>query len=206
MEHIRLECSGTKIKEERMVRRENQVLSDEEIEALKTSVETYQDQIIVYGLLYTGMRVDELCHMKPSWIDINNASITIPKHEGDWHPKQKTINKKNGETYINSSARTISILNETLLNILFHFKDRKFNMNRKDVWVRLNQLWTKTGCEGKISPHYLRHTCLTKMAMKDIPIMDVAQQGGHTVATSEKVYLHKSGAHLLRTIRERGGI
>ncbi len=41
-------------------RREQKYLTEEEIEMLKAACGTFSDQLIVYGILYTGMRVDEL--------------------------------------------------------------------------------------------------------------------------------------------------
>ncbi len=47
-------------------RREQKYLTEDEIEVLKAACEAFSDQLIVYGLLYTGMRVEKLCHLKPS--------------------------------------------------------------------------------------------------------------------------------------------
>ncbi len=68
-------------------RREQKHLTEEEIEKLKAACDTFSDQLIVYGLLYTGMRVNELCHLPSGWIDLGEGTITIPREENGWHPK-----------------------------------------------------------------------------------------------------------------------
>ncbi len=70
-----------------MKRRKQKHLTEDEVERLKAVCETFSDQLIVYGILYTGMRVDELCHMHPGWINLRNGIITIPEEENGWHPK-----------------------------------------------------------------------------------------------------------------------
>lgn len=48
-------------------RHEQKHLTEDEVEKLKAACDTFSDQLIVYGLLYTGMRGDELCHMHPGY-------------------------------------------------------------------------------------------------------------------------------------------
>lgn len=192
-------------------RRDQKYLTDEEIEKLKAACDTFSDQLIVYGTLYTGMRVDELCHMHAGWIDLREGLITIPTEENGWHPKiVKVINKKTGEVKREyCSNRTIPVLNSTLLAILASLVkyNYRLDMTPKEVWVRLNQLWRKTGCKGRISPHLLRHTTATLMLQKGYDITAVAAQlGHHNAGITWNTYVHASNLHLIKAVREKGGI
>lgn len=177
-------------------RREEKVLTNEEILKLKEVCESYNDQLLVFGLLYTAMRVDELVHMKKSWISIDNQTITIPKSEGTWHPK--TIKG-------HISNRRIPILNNELLLLLKNFHE--LTLDAHGCWVRLNYLWKKTGFEGTISPHYLRHTCLTLMARDGYTVYAISQMAGHkNTSTTLDVYINKDSIDLIKEATKRGGI
>ncbi len=192
-------------------RREQKFLTEDEIEKLKAACTTFSDQLIVYGLLYTGMRVDELCHLKPHWINLKDGTITIPAKEGDWHPKIVHVwdKEENKPKKSYCSNRTIAILNPTLFEILKSMVQHKYSldMTRTEVWVRLNQLWRKTGSKDRISPHILRHTCLTYMCRKNISITSVASQAGHhSIDVTVRAYIHSDPYYALKEIKEKGGI
>lgn len=201
-------------------RREKKILTEVEIEKLKAVCETFSNQLIVYGLLYSGMRIDELCHLEASWLNRDCTIITIPESapewipgrisrgETIWSPKKITWHFKHSSG-IHISDRTIPVLNPTLTAILKRVVeyDYKLHMTPKEVWVRVNQLWARTGCEGRISPHFFRHTCFTLMIDAGFEITHVAAQAGHrSTNITLKTYIHPDSAHLIRRVREKGGI
>lgn len=192
-------------------RREQKFLTEDEIEKLKAACVAFSDQLIVYGLYYTGMRVDELCHMHSRWIDLKNGLITIPKEENGWHPKiVKIMNKKTREVKKEyCSNRTIPILNPTLKKILESMVKHNYKLDKNPhyVWVRLNQLWRNTGAKDRISPHILRHTTATTMLHDDYAITDVAAQlGHHNVGITWETYVHATNLFLIKSVKEKGGI
>ncbi len=191
-------------------RREQKYLTEDEIEKLKAACETFSDQLIVYGLLYTGMRVNELCHLHRGWINLYEGTIRIPREENGWHPKiVKVKSIRTGKLLEYRSHRNIPILNPALSRILESMvnSNYKLDMTPKEVWLRLNQLWRKTGSKERISPHILRHTCLTKMVQAGFDITDVAAQAGHhNISITLNTYLHSDNQHLLKSVREKGGI
>ena len=36
------------------------------------------DKVITYTLLYGGLRVSELCHMRRDWLNFNEKTLTVP--------------------------------------------------------------------------------------------------------------------------------
>jgi len=191
------------------MRRELKILSLKEIDGLKGACDTFTDQIIVYGLLYTGMRVNELCNMNAGWINLDDETITIPKEQGTFHPKIVKVVKGGKLKKIYCANRTIKILNPVLVNILERMikYNYKLQLNRKQVWFRLNQLWEKTGAKDRISPHLLRHTCLTFMCRKSISIPSVAAQAGHhNTDVTTRLYVHPDDFYALKEIADKGGI
>ncbi|HWQ95912.1 MAG TPA: tyrosine-type recombinase/integrase [Candidatus Methylomirabilis sp.] len=192
-------------------RRTQKHLTEEECEDLKNACQTFSDQLIVYGLLYTGMRVDELCHMHPGWINLHDNTITIPREENGWHPKiVKLVDPGTHQVKKEyCSNRIIPVLNPTLTRILESMCKNKYrlDMTPKEVWARLNQLWKNAGKKDRISPHMLRHTCLTMMVRKNYDITLVAAQAGHhNISITWNTYVHSDNVHLIKTVKEKGGI
>lgn len=191
-------------------RREQKYLTEDEIDKLKAVCDSFSDQLIVYGLLYTGMRVNELCHMHSGWINIREGTIRIPREENGWHPKiVKVKSIRNGKMLEYRSHRRIPVLNPILLKILNSMIEHhyKLDMTGTEVWIKLNRLWKRTGAKDRISPHMLRHTCLTKMVQAGHDITDVAAQAGHhNISITLNTYLHADSQHLIKSVREKGGI
>jgi len=176
-------------------------LNDTEIEALKGATENLQDQYLIYILLYTGMRIGELQHLKPSWINIREKTITIPEEDNGWSPKTsgKGLSK-------HCSARTVGVLNEDAVTILSTFTS--FNMDRFQARRRLQYLAKKAGLDAwQISPHQLRHTHLSLMASKGFSVVALQEQAGH--ANPELViekYVHGSGREVKNERKRIGNI
>ena len=40
-----------------------------------------QDRFIIYSLLYAGLRVSGLRHLRRSWVNLDERTITIPKRQ-----------------------------------------------------------------------------------------------------------------------------
>lgn len=200
-----------RLKDKIKSRRKQKHLSEEEVERLKAVCVSFSDQLIVYGLLYTGMRVNELCHLHKGWIHLKDATICIPEEEDGWHPKIVHVwdkeNNKPKKSYC--SNRTVAILNPILIKILEQVVNYNYTlgMNPHDVWVRVNQLWRATGSKERISPHMLRHTCLTFMCRKGISITSVAAHAGHhSIEVTMRDYIHPDQYYAVKEIKEKGGI
>ena len=54
------------------------VLSPEELNMLLTACGSLKDRFIVYSLVFGGLRVSELKHLRRSWVNLEEGTITIP--------------------------------------------------------------------------------------------------------------------------------
>ena len=53
------------------------LLSNKQILRIKQEIEYEDEQILFYGLLYTGMRISEFIHMRSDWLDFDEMLIKI---------------------------------------------------------------------------------------------------------------------------------
>jgi len=203
-------------------RREKKILTLAETEGLKAACVSFSDQVIVFVPLYTAMRLDEVCHLKPSWISENFNIIFIPKEDKEWIPDRlkKGITKwhpkaagyrKPGTNIIrrHTSARPAYVLNPCLIPILEQIVDHNYmiKMTPKQVSLRLHQLWRNAGFKDRISIHFLRHTALSRLAHAGFTVDDIKGQAGHTDgAFTLRTYIHSDNIMLERRLKEQGGI
>lgn len=203
-------------------RREKKILTLAETEALKASCVSFSDQVIVFVPLYTAMRVDEVCHLKSSWISEDCTVIFIPKEDKEWiperlkkgitkwHPKAAGYRKHGSDVILrHTSSRPAYVLNPSLIPILKQMVEHNYmlKMNPKEVWIRLNQLWKNAGFKDRISIHFLRHTALSRLAHEGFTVDDIKGQAGHTDgAFTFRTYIQADNVMLERRLKEHGGI
>lgn len=154
-------------------------------------------------LIFLGLRKTEICGL--SWEDINFYNKTLTVRNNVLHYKKFGTVIKSPKT--ENSKRTIT-LPEELLKILEEYKvwyDMQ-KQNYGNLWANSNYLflqengniinpstinsWLRTfninnGLKP-ISPHALRHTCITMQINAGIPIKVVSQRAGHS---SEQITL-----------------
>ena len=166
---------------ERARTREN-LLSDDEIERVKGACKTRYITLLVWGLLYTGMRISEFIHMNRGWISWAEGVIRIPERmscdckackreltngkgeitrpSGIWMPKTK------------NASRAIPILPEIEGLLRDYFKGHERIMDyigsRNLAYYHIKQVGKLAGLNHTLFPHALRGTYATMMAKRKL--------------------------------------
>ncbi|HHY74418.1 MAG TPA: tyrosine-type recombinase/integrase [Bacillus bacterium] len=154
---------------------------DEKIKLLK-DVQKDRDvrnTAIVYMLLYTGIRLSELCNLNCNDIDISesNGTVTVTNPHG---------NKK----------RTIPIPKDALKILQNYVETLPENYNGPLFISKQNNRLTTRSIQYmlekyEINPHKLRHTFCRDLIEKGLDIVDVAQLAGHNDINITKRYIIK---------------
>lgn len=137
-----------------------------------------------FTYLYTGMRREELLHLKKSDVSTRNMKITIADAKGgktrvlDMHPKLlpilasvEELNGKNRGSYIFGG------LNKPLC--------RKDNPSKAFGRVR-----DALGLTTDISLHSTRHTFITTCLASGMPLQQVMYYAGHSKISTTQKYVH----------------
>lgn len=187
------------------------LLSDEEINKLKTAQLNDTERLIIFGLLYTGMRVGEFIHMRADWIDWKTGVIKIPKTQeckceeciikrnGVWKPKTK-----NAVRIIPLLPNVFPILSEVLRK---HFKTHKTIIevlhNRAIVWYYIQSACKKAGIKHKVFPHVFRGNYVTELIANDIKEQTIKQVLGWTSIKMVDTYAKLSAKHIINEMQEK---
>lgn len=169
------------------------VYNNEELEKILSAVDgeevTIRNKLIVYLLLYTGVRVSELVNIKISDIDILTGELKIIGKGNKYReiPLNKKL-KKVLKNYLNTERKENKHAEESQYLLL---TERSSKMHRDTV----NYVLRKIGgnLDFKINPHKFRHTTFTLLIKKGVDITTISHLAGHaSIETTNKYYLNSS--------------
>jgi len=177
------------LKPPRRHKRQPDYLTVEEAQALVKVVSSLRDRAIVMTLLYTGMRVSELCNLNVSDLRLDNGEIIV----------RDTKNYQDRRVIV--SEKCVASLSEYLESMCVTdgeavFVSRKGGrISRGRVYAMIKKYGQLAGIRKKVTPHVLRHTLATNMIAHGASVIEVKQQLGHKSMESTLRYVHLQVAH-----------
>ncbi|MDC3418508.1 tyrosine-type recombinase/integrase [Aquibacillus salsiterrae] len=135
---------------------------------------------IMYTLLFTGIRISELCNLKLSNIEINGAKgvLTVPESNGNGEGRVIPLTKDT----VYHLVRYIESLNKDE-GVLFSSR------NDAPLTPRTVQLMLRS---YDVSPNILRHTFCQDLINNGMDLSIVAQLAGHQDLNMTKRYMQSS--------------
>ncbi|MFC1910044.1 tyrosine-type recombinase/integrase [Chloroflexota bacterium] len=119
-------------------------LNTQQAADLRLACVNIRDKFIIGCLLLAGLRVSELAHLKRSWVNFDENTITVPtrqfcscwecskKRNGEWRPKTK------------QGARTIRIHPQLRAVLEEYFATNEgIDLTRQRLWQRVKELANK---------------------------------------------------------------
>ena len=167
------------------------VYSNEELEKILSAVDeeevTIRNKLIVYLLLYSGIRVSELVSIKTSNINFLTGELKIVGKGNKYReiPINKKL-KKVLKSYLNTERKENKQAEDSPYLLL---TERSPKMHRDTV----NYVLKKIGkdLDFEIYPHKFRHTTFTLLIAKGVDISTISHLAGHaSIETTNKYYLH----------------
>lgn len=165
------------------------VLTEDQVERFLFYLEqeTSRNKLMGYLLLYTGMRVSELVHLKKREIDWLNARVTVRGKGGKIReiPLRKDVIEvlKNylEECHLGKYSDSEYVL----------VSQRADHIHRDTVRRWLSFVGQKLGFH--IHPHMLRHTFCTRLLRNGVELSTVSKLAGHAnVNMTSTYYIHLS--------------
>ena len=158
-------------------------LTADESDRLSNACETPTEQLVVWTLLDTGLRVGELC-------DLTSKSVL-------WQQRQLRVKGKGGPFGKKTKVRVVPMSNRvrTLLERYFALeKAFPVKTRRAQDIVRAMADWA--GITREVSPHVLRHTFATTALQKGISLPTVQKILGHDRLVTTAIYLNFTNVHI----------
>jgi len=171
------------------------VLEEHELDDLLSKCETNKEKFVVYTLVFTELRADELAQMKPEWIKWQKGVLEVPLQQEGWQPKTT------------AGARTIPIKDNRLLDILrqwsYNYNLKPIKMSRVTVWRTVQKVASRVKIMKKVYPHSLRATYATSLAYKGVSPITLMHVMGWSDLKIANEYVTSSGARAKQEIDEK---
>jgi integrase/recombinase XerC len=166
-------------------------LNLEEAEALikasrMDSIRPYRDHAMIRLFLQTGLRLDELVRLERSDINLREGYIRV-RGKGD---KERLL------PLTEATARALQEHLERLLPASPQIEKVFLNQRGQPITWRGVQMIFDRICRQAglvrpgLSPHKLRHTCLTLLLREGVDLMTLKELAGHASISSTAVYAH----------------
>ncbi len=168
-----------------------EVFSEKQLERLLFCIQgeaNTRDRAIVLTLLYTGIRVSELCEIKLRYLDflINHLKIVGKGGKVREVPLKPEVTE-GIKAYLPDRADSKYAQSENL------FLGQRGPLQRDAVNTLLERLANKAGLDVRLKPHTFRHTFCTRLVKKGVPLPVISKLAGHaSIETTARFYLSTS--------------
>ena len=164
------------------------VFLPDDVQTLIETAKSHEHGNIVLLLLYTGLRIGELCALK--WSDINGDTITVQRNLA----KQKNgyaekTTKTGKERFVIITEELQSILDAMPRESEYVLTHKGGQHNYNSILRQYNQVLSASGVP-RLSPHKCRHTYATYLVQSGADILFVRDLLGHSTVETTQIYAH----------------
>ena len=165
-------------------------LKNEEADKLAHACKDTDEKLIVWTLLDTGLRVSELCSLKPENILWQQRSIRINGKGGPYGKKSK-------KRIVPMSKRV-----QALLEPYFALHGKWF-IGERQVQKIVKKIANRAQIAKTVTPHVLRHTFATLALQKGISLAAVKKMLGHDRLATTEIYLNLTDSHVVEEFQKK---
>lgn len=147
-----------------------------------------RDIAVIELLFATGIRISELCSLKPSDMDFESNNILIYGKGA----KERIIQLGNQEVisalilYQETFKTDIEVCGYFFVNRLQH------KLSDQSVRFMINRYAQLAGIDQHITPHMFRHSFATLLLEQDVDIRYIQRMLGHSSISTTEIYTHVS--------------
>lgn len=149
-----------------------------------------RDIAVIELLFATGIRISELCSLKPTDIDLESNNILIYGKGA----KERILQIGNREV-ISALATYQEIFKEDISACGYFFVNRlNHKLSDQSVRFMINRYASLAGIDQHITPHMFRHSFATLLLEQDVDIRYIQKMLGHSSISTTEIYTHVSNS------------
>jgi integrase/recombinase XerD len=158
----------------------------------------FRDYIIMMTIIDTGMRINEICSLVRTEIDVLTKRITLP-----------AVKNKNRKSRILPISTQIARLLKKLISESDHYFESPYvfttnygePLNEKTIQKALSKYAEKAKIDRSVSPHVLRHNFATMSANNGMSVFHLMKMLGHSDIKTTRKYVQVSDSDLFEQHR-----
>ena len=149
-----------------------------------------RDIAVIELLFATGMRISELCSLKPSDIDLENHTVLIYGKGA----KERILQIGNREV-LSALHLYRETFREDIESCGYFFVNRlRHKLSDQSVRFMIKRYTEIAGIHQHITPHMFRHSFATLLLEQDVDIRYIQRMLGHSSISTTEIYTHVSSA------------
>jgi integrase/recombinase XerD len=181
--------------------RQVEVLTDKQVERILFYIQNEEkvssrNRMILLLLLYTGLRVSELCDIKLKNIDFLTAQLKVFGKGGKVRevPLKQEVVEAIKEYLVERSSNPFADSDYLIVG-------QRGVLQRDAINTLLEKLTVKIGIDARLKPHLFRHTFCTRLVSKGVPLTTVSKLAGHSsIDTTARFYINSSKEEKMRAV------
>ncbi|MCL5874615.1 MAG: tyrosine-type recombinase/integrase [Candidatus Thermoplasmatota archaeon] len=161
-------------------------LMNDEVTAIITNCRNLKERLVVKLLVYTGIRVSELCSIRVQDIDINSKTLKIRNGKGD-------------------KDRLVVFSDKVVSDLRLYIMEMKDSKGRTDFLFPTSKskrvspvtiervvrnIVKRSGIPKKVTPHTFRHTFATSLLRNGADLRIIQLLLGHSSISTTQIYTH----------------
>ncbi len=154
---------------------------------LKQSSSNLREHAIISILVYTGVRVGELCNLDIENCDIKRNILRIRHGKGD-KDRGVVISPacaKAIEDYMNQRTALNASTDALFLSIKGHCR-----LDPSTIQRAISKFAKEVGIKKNVTPHVLRHTFATSVFRRGGSLRFIQEMLGHSSLSTTQIYMH----------------
>lgn len=155
-----------KLKPPKSHKRHPNFLTVEEAQDLVKVVPHLRDRAIVMALLYSGMRVSELCNLDFDDLHLDDQEIVV-RNTKTYHDRKVVVSEKCVKAF---EEYFESLPNSDKQAVFLSRRGRRISRNQ--VYTLVKKYGRLAGIKKNVTPHVLRHTLATNMIAHGASIIE----------------------------------
>lgn len=149
-----------------------------------------RDIAVIELLFATGMRISELCSLKPSDIDLESNNILIYGKGA-----RERIIQIGNQDVIDATALYQKTFQTDIEACGYFFVNRLHHrLSDQSVRLMINRYTELAGINQHITPHMFRHSFATLLLEQNVDIRYIQRMLGHSSISTTEIYTHVSNA------------
>jgi len=160
------------------------ILREKEIKHLLVSIPNFKHRCLISLFYGSGLRLDEMCHLKMSCIDAENAQLKVEHGKG---------NKERFTILPKKLIPDLRLYFKEYRPQVYLFEGRKKGsaMSNGAMQVAVKNAMKAAGfAKGRYSAHSLRHSFATHLLDRGADLHTIKELLGHSKIETTMVYLH----------------
>jgi integrase/recombinase XerD len=149
-----------------------------------------RDIAVIEMLFATGIRISELCSLKPSNIDLKSQSILVYGKGA----RERIIQIGNPDVISAILEYKIVFANEISSAGYFFINRLKNKLSEQSVRFMIRKYAEQFEFDLHITPHMFRHSFATLLLEQDVDIRYIQKMLGHSSINTTEIYTHVSNA------------